>query len=79
MLHKIMAGLVDMYVHTGNEQALAVAEGIAGWVLAYFEGIGDEQRQRLLRIEYGGMNEVLANLYGLAGKSQYLHTARLSR
>ncbi len=23
-LHKIMAGLVDMYVHTGNEQALAI-------------------------------------------------------
>jgi len=76
-LHKIMAGLVDMYVHTGNEQALQTAEGIAGWVNAYFEGIGDEQRQRILRIEYGGMNEVLANLYGLTGREQYLHTARL--
>ncbi len=40
-LHKIMAGLLDMYVHTGNEQAIQVAEGIAGWVNAYFEGIGD--------------------------------------
>jgi DUF1680 family protein len=76
-LHKILAGLVDMYVHTGNEDALAVAEGVAGWVLAYFEGIGDEQRQRMLRIEYGGMNEVLANLYGLTGKERYLHAARL--
>jgi len=76
-LHKIMAGLVDMYVHTGNEQALAVAEGMAVWVQAYFEGISDETRQRMLRIEYGGMNEVLANLYGLTGKERYLHTARL--
>jgi uncharacterized protein len=75
--HKIMAGLVDMYVHTGNEQALQVAEGMAGWVLAYFEGIGDEQRQRMLRIEYGGMNEVLANLYGLTGKQRYLDAAHL--
>ncbi len=30
--HKIMAGMLDMYVHTGNEQALAVAEGMADWV-----------------------------------------------
>ena len=76
-LHKIMAGLVDMYVHTGNEQALAVAEGMAGWVQAYFEGVSDETRQRMLRIEYGGMNEVLANLYGLTNKQRYLDTARL--
>jgi len=76
-LHKIMTGLVDIYVHTGNEQALQVAEGVAGWVRGYFDGIGDEQRQRMLRTEYGGMNEVLANLYGLTGKQQYLDTAHL--
>jgi hypothetical protein len=76
-LHKIMAGLVDMFVHTGNQQALQTAEGIAEWVRGYFLGIGDEQRQRMLRTEYGGMNEVLANLYGLTGKQQYLDTARL--
>ncbi|MDP9037882.1 MAG: glycoside hydrolase family 127 protein [Acidobacteriota bacterium] len=76
-LHKIMAGLVDMYVHTGNEQALAVAEGAAGWVEAYFQGIHDDQRQFLLRTEYGGMNEVLANLAGLTGRERYLHLARL--
>jgi DUF1680 family protein len=76
-LHKIMAGLVDMYVHTGNEQALQVAEGIAVWVRGYFEGISDEQRQFMLRTEYGGMNEVLASLYGLTGKQQYLDTAHL--
>jgi DUF1680 family protein len=75
--HKIMAGLVDMYVHTGNEQALAVAEGMAGWVRGYFQGIADDQRQKMLRIEYGGMNEALANLYGLTGKQEYLETARL--
>jgi DUF1680 family protein len=76
-LHKIMAGLVDMYVHTGNEQALETAEGIAGWVLAYFQGIGEDQRQFMLRTEYGGMNEVLANLYGLTGKQWYLDAAHL--
>jgi hypothetical protein len=76
-LHKILAGLLDMYVHTGNEEALAVAEGISGWVLAYFEGIGEEQRQRMLRVEYGGMNEVLVNLYAVTGREQHLAAARL--
>jgi DUF1680 family protein len=76
-LHKIMAGLVDMYVHTGNEQALETAEGIAGWTRKFFENIGDDQRQFMLRTEYGGMNEVLVNLYGLTGKQQHLDTARL--
>ena len=76
-LHKIMARMVDMYIHTGNEQALACAEGMATWVVAYFQGVPDEQRQRMLRTEYGGMNEVLANLYGLTGKQQYLDTAHM--
>ena len=76
-LHKIMAGLLDMYLYTGNEQALQVCEGMADWVQAYFEGVSDETRQRMLRIEYGGMNEVLANLYGVTKKEQYLWTARL--
>jgi DUF1680 family protein len=75
--HKIMAGCVDMCIHTGNEDALRVAEGMAAWVQAYFEGVSDETRQRMLRIEYGGMNEVLANLYGLTKKQRYLDTARL--
>jgi DUF1680 family protein len=76
-LHKIMAGLLDMYLLTGNTQALGVCESIAGWVQAYFEGVSDETRQRMLRIEYGGMNEVLANLYGVTHKERYLATARL--
>ena len=75
--HKIMAGLLDMYVLTGNSDALKVAEGMASWVDGYFEGISDEQRQRMLRTEYGGMNEALANLAALTKKEQYLDTARL--
>ena len=75
--HKIMAGLLDMYVLTGNTDALKVAEGMAQWVDHYFEGIGDEQRQRMLRTEYGGMNEALVNLAALTKKQQYIDTAKL--
>jgi DUF1680 family protein len=75
--HKIMAGMLDMYAHTGNEDALAVAEGMAGWIRGYFQQIGNERRLFMLRTEYGGMNEVLANLYRITDKQQYLDTARL--
>jgi uncharacterized protein len=75
--HKIMAGLLDMYVLTGNTDALKVAEGMARWVDHYFEGISDEQRQRMLRTEYGGMNEALVNLAALTKKQQYIDTAKL--
>jgi len=75
--HKILAGLLDMFVLTGNTDALKVAEGMAQWVDGYFQGISDEQRQRMLRTEYGGMNEGLVNLAALTKKERYLDTARL--
>ena len=75
--HKIMAGMLDMYVLTGNTDALKVAEDMAHWVNGYFEGISNEQRQRMLRTEYGGMNEALVNLAALTKKQEYLDTARL--
>ena len=76
-LHKIMAGMVDMYIHTGNEDALQAAEDLAGWVSAYFQAISDDQRMFMLRTEYGGMNEVLANLASITGRQRYLQTAHL--
>ncbi len=75
--HKIMAGLLDMHTLAGNSDALPVAEGMAQWVNNYFVGISAEQRQRMLRTEYGGMNEVLVNLAEITQKDRYLHTARL--
>ena len=78
--HKIMAGLLDMYVLTGNTDALEVCEGMAKWAGADFWGIGvisTDQRQRMLRTEYGGMNEVLVNLAAVTKKDRYLDAAHL--
>jgi hypothetical protein len=73
--HKIMAGLLDVYVHCGNDQALALAEGMARWVDNWQESISDEHMQRILQTEFGGMNEALCNLYALTGKYDYLDLA----
>jgi DUF1680 family protein len=76
-IHKILAGLVDQYVHLQNEQALAVAEGIASWVDARMTPLADDHRQRVLKIEFGGMNESLADLYALTKNPDHLRLAQL--
>ncbi|MGB6524188.1 MAG: beta-L-arabinofuranosidase domain-containing protein [Candidatus Acidiferrales bacterium] len=75
-IHKIMAGHLDIYQHCGNEQALAVAEGMADWVGLWVKPLSDEHMARILEVEHGGMLEVLCNLYAITGKGQYLYTAR---
>jgi hypothetical protein len=73
--HKIMAGLLDMYQLTGNTDALQVAEGMGQWAHEFFWGISADQRQRMLRTEYGGMNEVLVNLASVTNKDRYIDAA----
>jgi DUF1680 family protein len=77
--HKIMAGLLDMYLLAGNTDALQIAEGMGQWAQEYFVGIGIsiDQRMRMLRTEYGGMNEVLVNLAAVTKKERYLDAAHL--
>ena len=75
-LHKIMAGLLDMYQLCGNRQALEVVEKMAGWVKFRVDRLTDEQQQKALDTEHGGMNEVLANLYAATGNAEYLRVAR---
>ena len=74
--HKIMAGHLDMYVQAGNEQALDTVEKMARWVRSWSDPLSDQQMQRVLQVEYGGMGEVLANLYGVTGKTDYLRLAQ---
>jgi uncharacterized protein len=75
-IHKIMAGHLDMYLLTGNDQALDNLEKMAQWVGSWVYPLSEEQMQRVLLVEYGGMGEVLANLYGVTGKRQYLELAQ---
>ena len=61
--HKIFAGLRDAYHLTGNRTALEVETKFAGWTEGVLANLSDEQIQRMLATEFGGMNEVLADLY----------------
>lgn len=70
-LHKIMAGLLDAYAHCGSRQALDIAERLAGWIQTRLSRLDHEEVQIMLLNEPGGMNEALANLYGITGKAEH--------
>jgi hypothetical protein len=74
-LHKIMAGLLDANQLCGNAQALEVLTNMANWVIFRVDNLSEEKMQASLQTEFGGMNEVLANLYGVTGDADYLKTA----
>ena len=70
--HKIFAGLRDAYRHTGNSTALEVEVKFAGWVEDILANLSDDQLQKMLNTEFGGMNEVLADLYADTGDAKWL-------
>ena len=74
--HKILAGLLDMYTYCGNKQALEIAKAMAGWTKMHLDNINEEQTQRMLNVEFGGMNEVLCNLYAITKNPDHLALAR---
>ncbi|HSL23949.1 MAG TPA: beta-L-arabinofuranosidase domain-containing protein [Vicinamibacterales bacterium] len=75
-LHKTFAGLRDAYRHTGNRAALDVETAFAGWAERMLAPLDDGQMQRMLNTEFGGMNEVLADLYADTGDSRWLALSR---
>ncbi len=72
VLHKTFAGLRDAYRHTGNRTALDVEAQFAGWTERTLAPLSDAQIQRMLNTEFGGMNEVLVDLYADTGDKRWL-------
>jgi DUF1680 family protein len=70
--HKIFAGLRDAYRHTGNQTALDVEVKFAGWAERVLSKLNDDQIQQMLGTEFGGMNEVTADLYADTGDKRWL-------
>src|ERR1700748_2509626 len=70
--HKLFAGLRNAYQLTGNRTALDVEIKFAGWTEHILANLNDEQIQRMLATEFGGMNEVLADLYADTNDPRWL-------
>jgi uncharacterized protein len=74
--HKVMSGLNQVYMTFGYQEALGVNTRFADWLSTVVSGLTDEQVQEMLNCEHGGINESLAELYGLTGNKQYLELSR---
>jgi len=71
-VHKIMSGLCDAYYYAGNPEALNLVTQMADWVYLTINHLSDSTRLAMLNCEYGGMNEVLANIYSFTRNKKYL-------
>lgn len=71
-VHKLMAGLTDAYLYCDNQKALKIVSGMADWVDNTLKDLSPAQLQKMLKCEYGGMNDVLANLYAVTANKKYL-------
>lgn len=70
-IHKTFMGLVDMYLYTGNETALTIADNFADW---FYDWTNDFDRKKLddiLDFETGGMLEIWVLLYEITQKDKY--------
>jgi len=75
-LHKQIAGLLDTYQYCNNKKALDVVVKLSDWAFNVTKNLTEEQFQRMLACEHGGMNEVLAELYYLTGNENYLSLSK---
>ncbi|KAI0866626.1 hypothetical protein F4860DRAFT_457959 [Xylaria cubensis] len=76
VIHKTMAGLLDVWRHIGDTNAKTVLLSLAGWVNQRTAKLSTSQMQSVMNTEFGGMNDVLAELYYWTGDSQWLTVAQ---
>lgn len=74
-LHKVFSGLLDAYLYANNEKAKDVVIKFADWTDHITSGLNDEQLQKMLACEFGGMNDALLNVYAITGNKKYLEVA----
>ncbi|MBN2000024.1 glycoside hydrolase family 127 protein [candidate division KSB1 bacterium] len=75
--HKVMAGLRDAYHLCDINKALEIEKKYADWLGHIVENLNDEQIQKMLRCEHGGINEVLVDLYADTKEKKYLDLSRV--
>ena len=70
-LHKIYAGLLDAYLLCDNRQAYDVVSKMCDWAYGKLKSLSDDDLQRMLQCEFGGMSEFFYNMYAVSGNRQH--------
>lgn len=73
--HKLFAGLFDAETYCGNKEAVKIAVKLAGFIDGVFAKLNDEQVQKMLNCEHGGLNESMAELYARTNDKRWLDLA----
>lgn len=74
--HKILAGLRDAWIYTGDKTARDAYKEICDWAVNVVGNLSESEMQSVLNSEHGGMNETLADAYKLFGDKRYLDAAK---
>lgn len=74
--HKVLAGLRDAYIYTGNETAKEAYKGLCDWSVNVVSKLSTQAMQEVLGWEHGGMNETLVDAYKIFGEKKYLTAAK---
>ena len=69
--HKLFSGLIDQYLYCDSKSALEIAKGMGDWAYEKLKPLTDEERKRMLRNEFGGMNDSFYALYEITGDNKY--------
>ena len=75
-LHKVLQGMIDLYVYAKTAGAFSVAKALADWTCDRVLSWDEETRKRVLSVEYGGMNDSLYQLFDLTGDEKYRRAAK---
>ena len=77
--HKVHAGLIDAIRLANITEAKPVLVGMSDYLAGVLDALSDEQMQKLLVSEHGGLNETYADTYALTGNPRYLKLAERIR
>jgi len=75
-IHKTLAGLLDVWRLIGDTKAREVLLALAGWVDTRTSRLSYDQMQAMLGTEFGGMNDVLTEVYLETGDKRWLVAAQ---
>ena len=76
-MHKILAGLIDVYKYEQNADALTVASKLGDWLYDRASGWSASAKSKVLGQEYGGMNDALYELYKYTKSANHLTAAHI--
>ncbi|MEW5311971.1 MAG: hypothetical protein WDW38_003639 [Sanguina aurantia] len=80
-IHKLMAGLVDAHEMGGSDLALTMVKEMSTYFLKRIDHAvavnGTVHWQRMLDVEYGGMNDVMYRLFRITHDPEHLRMASL--